>query len=348
MVKMTLTEKLKNKRIIFFSVQTFGLEKEIIGKLKQFGATVDYYDERPSNSTFTKGIIRLKRNIYQHRIDGYYRNILKETTAINYDILFVNRGEVIPAFFLEQFKQIHPECEMIFYTWDSFTNHTHPTTILSYFDKKFTFDSEDALKYNINFRPLFFLDGYRNIKNNSGILKYDLLFLGTAHSDRYRISSEVIKWCDDHGLKSFYYYFMHGKLVYFYKRKFDKTFKEFDYKKLSFTSLTTLEILDLYKVSNVILDINHPGQKGLTMRTFESVGAGKKMITTNAEVKKYSFYNPQNIYIIDRANMHLDRSFFESDYEDVSAEMYERMSIDGWLNCVFVENEPNIWISGMN
>ena len=48
------------------------------------------------------------------------------------------------------------------------------------------------------------------------------------------------------------------------------------------------DIVSLYKESEVILDINHPGQNGLTMRTFEALGAGKKLITTNTEIKKLS------------------------------------------------------------
>jgi len=341
---MKLKEHLLNKKIIFFSVQTFDLEKEIIQKLTEYGAIVDYYDERPSNNIFAKGIIRLKRSVYQHRIDKYYREILIDVTIKKYDILFVNRGEVIPGFFLEEFKKVQPQCEMLFYTWDSFTNHKHPVTILKYFDKKFTFDSDDAIKYGINFRPLFYLDQYKDVKSKKATIKYDLLFLGTAHSDRYEVSQKVIKWGENNGFKCFYYYFIHSRLLYFYKKKFDETFNKFDYKKLSFKSLTKFEILELYKETNVILDINHPGQKGLTMRTFEALGAGKKLITTNEEIKKYPFYNPKNIYVINRDNIVLDKTFFDTPYEDSSEEIYHKASIEGWLNCVFVEKDLNFWI----
>jgi hypothetical protein len=346
---MMLKEKLENKNILFFSVQTFNLEKEILNKLKEFGANVDYYDERPSNNNFVKGIIRLRRSVYQHRIDKYYNQILEKVLHKTYDFLFVNRGEVIPEFFLEKFKVIQPNCVLIFYTWDSFTNHTHPVSILKFFDKKFTFDSDDAVKYNINFRPLFYLDAYKNIRQYlNETLKYDLLFLGTAHSDRYKISTKIASWCNQEGLTSFCYYYMHGRLVYYYKKMFDKSFEEFDVNKLSFKSLNTNDIITLYKKSNVILDINHPGQKGLTMRTFESVGSAKKMITTNSEIIKYSFYNPKNILVIDRDEIEIDKTFFETKYEDLDDETYERASIEGWLKCLFVTGEPNIWIKEIN
>jgi hypothetical protein len=342
-----LKGKLKNKSILFFSVQTFNLEKEIIKKLEEFGAKVHYYDERPANNNFTKGIIRLKRSLYQHRIDKYYKDILENSKSELYDFLFVNRGEVVPAFFLEELKIIQPQCEFVFYTWDSFANHTHPTTILKYFDRKFTFDPVDAVKYNINFRPLFYLDSYKDIKIHESLNKYDLLFLGTAHSDRYRIGNFIVNWCNNNSFTTFCYYYMHGKLVYLYKKIFDKTFQEFDFKKLSFKSLTSNQILELYKTSNVILDINHPGQKGLTMRTFESIGARKKMITTNKEIKKYPFYDANNIFVIDRNDIKLELDFFQKKYKEINPELYEKASIEGWLKCVFLESESNVWIEGI-
>lgn len=339
-------EKLKNKKIIFFSVQTFNLENEIISKMRQLGAIVEYYDERPSNNNFTKGIIRLKRDFYKYKINSYYNKILEISKNRYYDYLFVNRGEVIPGYFLEKFKLNHPNCIFIFYTWDSFTNHNHPTTILKYFDRKFTFDPEDAKKYNINFRPLFYLDSFKNcIDKEEIITPYEVLFIGTAHSDRYKISNKIIEWCSDNGINSYTYYYMHSKIVFLYKSLFDNTFKKIDYKKLNFKSLKVSEIVKLYKKSNVILDINHPGQKGLTMRTFETIGSNKKMITTNTEIKRYYFYNPNNIYVIDReSKIPLTIDFFKNDYEPISLDLYNRLSIEGWLKCLFFNNESDIWI----
>lgn len=342
---MNFKNKLAGKKILFFSVQTFNLEKEIKNKLEDLGAIVDYYDERPTNNYFVKGIIRVKRNFYQKTIDKYYKNILKETNNEVYNYLFVNRGEIVPEFFLQNFKKKHPKCECIFYTWDSFTNHSHPTQIVKYFDKKFTFDPVDAVKFGLDFRPLFFLDSFKSLRDKSSKKnKFDLLFLGTAHSDRYTISNNIKRWCNDNNLKSYCYYFIHGRLVYLYKKIFDKSFKLFDYKKLNFKSLTTYEILELYSISNVILDINHPGQKGLTMRTFETIGASKKMITTNAEIKKYSFYNPNNIYVIERDNINLSLDFFKNEYEPIEKDLRKRLSIEGWINCIFIEKESNVWI----
>ncbi len=345
---MIIEEVLKNKNILFFSVQTFNLEKEILSKLQQLGANVDYYDERPSNNNFTKGIIRLKRDLLQIKINKYYNKILHDTGVKKYDYLFVNKGEVVPEFFLSEFQKQQPQCQCIFYTWDSFSNNKNALAILKYFHKKFSFDSDDAVKFGLKFRPLFYLDFYQDVDISSKAeIQNDLLFLGTAHSDRYRISNNIVDWCNKNSIRAYCYYYMQGRLVYFYKKLFDKTFKEFDYKKLSFESLKAKDLFHLYQSSKVILDINHPGQKGLTMRTFETVGARRKMITTNSEIRKYKFYDPNNIFIIDRENIVLNKEFFESEYKDIDVALYERMSLKGWLTCLFVESEPNIWIEGI-
>lgn len=340
---MILQEHISGKNILFFSVQTFNLEKEITKKLRELGAIVDYYDERPSNNNFTKGIIRLKKSFYQRTIDKYYKGILKETVSKKYDFLFINKGELIPAFFLEEIKNQQPKCEFIFYIWDSFSNYPHPVTLLKYFDRKSTFDSADARNYNIGFRPLFYLDIYKKVKESDRKIKYDLIFLGTAHSDRYKISLRLVEWCRNNNLTSFCYYFMQSKAVYFFKKQFDKSFQEFDLKKLSFVSLNTEEIVNLYAESKVILDIHHPGQKGLTMRTFESIGAERKLITTNAEIIKYSFYNPNNICVINRDTLEIDKDFFQTNYEPLSEDLKKKMTMEGWLTDIFLSDNSNFW-----
>ncbi len=334
-------KKLKNKKILFFSVKTFDLEKEIKIKLNYLGASVDYYDERPSNSIFVKGLLRLKKSLYKRRIKNYYEKILKEIEGKRYDYLFVNRGEVIPAFFLKKYKKKQNNCICIFYTWDSFANNKNPLKILKYFDKKLTFDYFDAKKYNLKFRPLFYLDYYTQIKKNN--IKYDLLFVGTAHTDRNILVNKVDQWCSKNKLKCFSYFYSQGILVFLFKKIFDKSFKKFQLSKMSFKSLNKSEIINLYNYSNVILDINHPNQTGLTMRTLECIGSRRKMITTNSDIKNYSFYNPNNIYILDRKDVIIDKKFFDSEYQDINFSTYNEFSIAGWIYSIFIDDELKEW-----
>lgn len=335
---------LKNKRILYISVKTFNYELEIANKLRELGAIVDYFDERPSNSVLTKGIIRLKPSFIKSNIDTYYNSILKIIEGEKYDFFFLVKGEAIPSFFLAKLKSLQKNCSFIYYTWDSFENNSNALSILHFFDKKLTFDPLDAERFKLEFRPLFYIDKYMMIKNINKS-KYKMLFIGTAHSDRYRISNEVVNWCRKHNFTTFTYYYIQSKLVYFFKSKFDFSFKNFDYKKLNFKSLSVDEIIKYYKDSSIILDINHPNQRGLTMRTFEALGAGKKIITTNKEIKKYSFYDPKNIFVIDREIIKLEKAFFESKFNTISEVILTEMSITGWIKSVFIKNDSGYWLN---
>lgn len=49
--------------------------------------------------------------------------------------------------------------------------------------------------------------------------------------------------------------------------------------------------------SRAVLDICHSSQSGLTMRTIESIGLDKKLITNNSLVKEEPFYTPDMITV---------------------------------------------------
>jgi len=325
---MALQDILQSKKILLFSVSFFNYEKIIAERLKELGADVDFYDERPSNSIFVKGLIRLKRDLYKVQIDKYYKRILHEIKNKRYDYFLLIKGEVVPDFFIEELKALNPNIIMIYYNYDSFKNNPNARSILKYFDKKFSFDKKDAIEYKINFRPLFFSNEYEEIRNFQTNSQFESMFIGTAHTERYLISEKVKSWCDSNNFRSFAYYYSPSKYVFHFKRIFDKTFKKFDIKKISFLSLAHGEIIELYKKSKAVLDINHPFQTGLTMRTFEALGAGRKLITTNAQVMDYPFFDPENILVIDRNNIVLNSAFFQTNFKAISNETLFLMSLD--------------------
>lgn len=341
------SKSFRDKKILFFSVKLFNYENIIADKLRSLGAVVDYYDERPSNSIFTKGIIRLKRSLYNIKISNYYNSILKDIEKEKYDYFFLIKGEVVPQYFIDKVKELNPNIILLYYTFDSFENNPNGINILKNFDRKYTFDSKDSKVYDLSFRPLFFSDDYYMLGKDSNP-KYDLLFIGTAHSDRYIISEKASKWCEENKLKNFAFYYSPSRIVFLFFKLFDSSFKKFKYSKISFFSLKHEQIIELYKQSRVILDINHPNQRGLTMRVFEALGSGKKLITTNVDIKKYPFYNENNIYIIDRNNINLNYNFFDLPFIDINEKLYHKMSISGWLEELFFDDQSFCWLKELD
>lgn len=333
---------LGGKKILFLSANFFGYEKAIVEKLVEFGADVDFYNERPSDSIFTKGIIRVKRNLYQKKINRYYRKISDEISAKKYDFFLLIKGETMPFFFLENFRERNPSAKMIFYSYDSVEEYPKFHQLYSYFDLNFTFEPKDALKFKLHFRPLFFLTEYAK-SEKSDQRKYDIVFVGSAHTDRYLIGQKVRELCDQLKLKSYFYYYALGKTTFVLKKIFDKNLKKFDSRKLSFKKLSHQEIAQIYNDSFAVLDINKPFQHGLSMRTFEALASGKKLLTTNSDIKNYPFYLSQNIYILDRNNLKIEADFFQTPFQEIHLEMLEKMSLDSWISCLFYEQQDDFW-----
>ncbi|WP_185213168.1 lipopolysaccharide biosynthesis protein [Sphingobacterium mizutaii] len=335
---------LKGKSILLISVKFFNYEVLIKKELERLGANVILLDERPSNTFLSKAIIRFKKELFQLKINNYYKDLIVQLTGKKIDIFLLIKGEAVPIFFINFLKDANPGIKLYYYTYDSFKNNPNGLKILSYFDRKFTFDSEDSKNHNLGFRPLFFANEYSKVPVRSkNEYKYDISFVGTAHSDRYTISEFTKEWCKKNKLKMFAFYFSPSKLLFTFNKATKKNFKGFDPKKISFKSLSHSDIIDLYNFSKAILDINHPGQNGLTMRTFETLGARRKLITTNSNIKYYPFYHPNNIWIIDRDDIKYSKEFFESENIVIDQEIYHSMSLTGWVEEVFDLRNSQIW-----
>lgn len=338
--------KLKEKNILFISASFFNYEKAVISRMQEMGATVDFFDERPSNSGLTKGIIRVYPKLIQKKIDDWYDSILRHTDNKKYDYFLLIKGESIPFSFLDEFKKRHPETTMVFYSYDTVKEYPRMLKLFPYFDRKFSFEPADVLNYGFRLRPLFYLNDYLKTDQITDF-KYDLVFVGSAHTDRYRIGEEVRSILDNRKRKSYFFYYSLGKLFFYLKRIFDKNMKSFDVSKLSFEKLSHHQIAEIYEESFSVLDINKPFQFGISMRTFETLASGRKLMTTNPEISFYPFYNPNNVLIIDREKIEIPNQFFETGFEPTDAEFKQRLSVDNWIESLFLNENDDYWDSVM-
>jgi len=327
----------ENKRILLFSPHFFGYGLAVAKKLEDYGAEVNYFDERPGNDFMTKALIRIDKSLLARKIHKYYSKINRSLKKNYYDyVLFLNL-EAISEKDLKALKASQPRATFIMYMWDSVRNKKHTASLLSYFDLKHTFDKDDSEneRYSaFNFRPLFFLDEYRNLDSRAK-KDIDLLFVGSIHSDRYPLLMKIQSLCAEAGKTTDFFMFLQSKKLFYARKASDKSFSTAKMTDFEFTSLSKEDLINKLARTKVVLDIQHPSQTGLTMRTVEMIGAKKKIITTNKHIKDYDFYNPTNVLCIDRENIELDMSFFETDFKDLDDAIYHRYSIDGWLEEIF-------------
>lgn len=326
---------LEGKRILFFANKLFGIEQVIKETLEKKGAEVEYYDERPANSFIVKAVIRINRNLIGRYIDRYHKGIIAKTIGKKYDYIFFIKGESFSHTNLQSLLSSHPEAKSIVYHWDSIANNNNALNLLELFDSKFTFDRNDSRNLGVEFLPLFYYDEYRKVKEGTRNYKYDLMFVGTAHSNRYRIIKKLTGIFEKAGRKSYTYFYFQGKLMFYKYLLQHKEARGINRAEVHYDAISKGDLLTLYRDSRIIVDVSHPKQTGLTLRCVETLGAARKLITTNKDIMNYDFYNPENIHVIEGENVDIPKRFLDTEYVPIPEDIYEKYSLTSWLGTLF-------------
>jgi len=320
---------LLGKKILFIGPQFFGYEQEISNELVNQGAEVDFLPDRPFNAPLMKAVIRFRRKWILPLADRYFLDSIEAFDRGHYDLIFVVQGEGLSVKTLSIVKLLFPKARLVWYLWDSLRNKKSLVPNLFAFDECHTFDASDSKFYGMNFRPLFFSSGFS--REASQNFNYHLSFIGTAHSDRFRIVSNMIAALPDH-TNCYWYLYLQAQWVFWVQKVVNPAYRGASISKFRFNPVSKKEVQKVFFDSLAILDIEHPLQTGLTMRTFETMGANKKLVTTNAMVKDTDFYNPNNILVIERHSVpNIPETFWVAPYVPLVETIYQKYSLKGWL-----------------
>ena len=328
--------KLKGKKILLFCQYFFGYEEKIAAKYIQLGASVDLYDEMAASSTAERALLKIFPEILRQKSEKYYAGILRRIRKRHYDYVLFIDCEMPAARVLQAYRNAFPGARFCLHLWDSVRNLKGVERKFAYFDYITSFDRYDAQQYDrVTFRPLFYCDAYRSGPGRGAQAHaYDVCFIGTVHSDRYKVLKPLFAWAGRHGLKTYCYLYLQNRFIYYVYKILKKEFRDTDIKDFRFKKKTAAEIADVVDRSKVIVDIQHPGQTGLTMRTLEMVGMKKKIITTNKDIIHYDFYRKNNVMVADRNHVECREDFFSGAYEEISRQVYEYYALERWCTDV--------------
>ncbi len=322
-------QQLKGKRVLLIAPRFFGYELEIQREMRRRGAVVDWLADRPFDTPWQAAATRLVPSAVHKIADQFYRRALEGMAADQYDLVLVINGQTISVPTLASFRTRFPRARFVLYMWDSMENRSNSATLLDQFDTAFSFDPRSVKEYGMGFRPLFFSTGFE--RHSTGEFAYDLSFIGTMHTDRYEVISKVRRSLGD-GIRAHWYLYLQAPWVYWAYRTVKPAMRSAKLSDFSYAPLGREEVQRVFAQSRAVIDIEHPRQFGLTMRTFETVGCGKKLITTNAQVRHYDFYDPRNVCIIDRKEPHIPPEFLSTPYVDLVPALYYKYSVAGWLD----------------
>jgi hypothetical protein len=325
-------DSIQGKRILYFSPATFGYEYKIVKKMNEMGAIVDMYDEKSVSEAWERALLKVTPKFFAYKTSKYYEKIISSNRKKNYDYILIVKCDMTPVSILKKFRTEYPNAKMCLYLWDSVKNIPGVTSKFKYFDTIHSFDSEDCKKYPMmKLRPLFYDDIYKNEPKTDMDYDYDICFIGTIHSDRYKVIKDIMRFAKENNMKSYWFLFLQSRFIYYFYKFTKKEFRDTQISDFSLKQMDGVEIASIVDKSRIIIDIQHPKQTGLTMRTIEMMGMNKKLITTNGNIRKYDFYNPNNISVIDRDNVSIDMDFWKTGYERLDERIYEKYSLKQWV-----------------
>ena len=321
--------ELRGKSVLLIAPSYFGYDQLIRDGLARAGARVALLNDRPSTTSLTKAAIRINRRLVQPWSDAYFEKVISRAGLGTIDYVLIVIGEALSPKALQKLRASHPSAKVLLYMWDSFDNKPALRAHLDQVDAAYSFDGEDCRKYSMIFRPLFFGTEYEDFVRRP--VEFDLAFIGTAHDDRYPAVKRV-KASLPHDRSLFHFFYIQSPLLYAWRRLTDAHLRGASVADFSFRSMPKTEVVDILARSRAALDVQHPRQRGLTIRTFEAMGAGLKLVTTNPDVRNYDFFDPQNILVIDRANPEIPALFLEQPAVPVGSALKRKYSLAGWID----------------
>jgi hypothetical protein len=183
--------KLSKKNVLFICRKYFEYEMYISENLKNNGYDVTYWQDVPYNNILFKIASRLNFFLI-NIINKIYYNKLISSDNSKYDYIFVIIGESLDKSIVENLRRKHVNAKLIYYIWDTIENRRSACLKFIYkFDVSYSYSRIDSEKYGLKYLPLFALDVFKG----SYFLdkkKYNLGFVGTAHSDRAKIISKIL------------------------------------------------------------------------------------------------------------------------------------------------------------
>lgn len=329
-------------KVLLITPNFFDYPKQICDEIRSMGHEVDWFDDRPSTNSLVKATVRIKKELINFMINKYFEDIINSIQGKRYDKVLLISGQSL-SFNEEMIKRLkifQSQAEFILYQWDSQKNFPYIEHLQKYFDRCYSFDKEDVSGSDrLRFLPLFFGRRYEEIgkKNNTEIV-YDFMFVGTAHPKKYKYVKEMSEQLSAVYKRQYIYFFFPSRLVYFYRKFKNPELRKAHYSEFHFTPVNGEEMDRQLTQSSCVLDSPQQSQIGLTIRVLETLGAKKKVITTNPDVVNYDFYKPENICVYD-GKFDYESPFFKEPYEEIDENIYKKYSIQTWLSVLIGERE---------
>ncbi|MBI2262597.1 MAG: hypothetical protein HYU62_13145 [Caulobacterales bacterium] len=276
-------------RILLIALHYHDYTSNIAAELRALGHELTVHDIMPRD-LLMKGLRIISPGLWQSRLDQHHARILERERGDDYDMVLFIQAHQMSAANMAGFKAAFSGARFVLYNWDSIANHDYRPHLQA-FDDVFTFDPDDAREYGLRYLPLFcsrdFQDLPRREQDRSAVY-----FVGNVvNPARYEAVAAFRDYCERH-LVPFQAFMACTPPARLKLRR-----AGLKPEGLSFGSIGKAEFKDMIETSVAAFDFANHHQSGYTMRVFENLCAGKKIITNNPRIARERFYSPDRIHV---------------------------------------------------
>lgn len=315
---------MKDKRVLFITFDLSGYYEQIPKALEKHFDDVEFHNIAHIKFKYKNMFQRLHSALYKiikkKKLKNYYKlqPLVESTKGKSYDHIIIVRPDL---FFDSQLKSLKSRTEhFVAYYHDSINNIARKKDVIHFFDKVYAYEKKDVADYRLHFLPNFI---YLSDYSKDVTVEYSAF---TIMSKDYRLET----------LKEVAKFFTKKNISYLFLVHSDKEQAQSQYYKNIRKRKNNQDVLEHISKCKFIVDVHKYGiQDGLTFRVFESLFFEKKLITSNADIKTYDFYNAKNIHVIEpNKPVEIPETFFTTPYEPLSKSLYQKYHYSHWLEII--------------
>lgn len=309
-------------RILFIACDYYAYTDRIEAEMRAAGHSVRRFPIEPRGWR-NKAVRRFARGRHQESLDAHHARIFAAVDGERFDQVVFLQVHQYSLANLERLRAALPDARFTLYNWDSLKTHDYRPH-LACFDRAATFDPVDAQALGIDYLPLFALPEYYDVAATRGAPEYDIYFVGSVHSlARFDAVKRLHAHCKAEGLRlKLYLHCSPPRMAQLLRRG------EW-LPGMTLRSIGTDGILDMMRASAGVFDFASQQQSGLTMRVFENLAAGMKIIATNPGIAREPFYSPDRILLLDQLDFAPVKAFLGEPLRDTRT--FEEYSLSNWV-----------------
>ncbi len=283
------------KCLLISQLKFYNMPKAIAQELGARGYDVDFLNDEYPDSLLGLVIGNFINPLSRYITFKKLSNYLSRPNKKHYDLVIIIKGRGVSPKLIELLN-LHSE-RVVGYAWDSFGFFPGPLDWFRSVQSFKSFDYQDCEKYSLEQVDLFteivpVLTSSRDI---------DISCIVKNHSDRLLYLDKIYSHLSQHF--NFYVYIYEKNILTFVRNFFQHPLLIIKWRRhINFKWLSSVDFISLMSRSKYTIDYAHHLQSGITLRCFQAVACGTRVITNNESIRKSKVFLPDQYVIFNFSN----------------------------------------------